>query len=95
MGNPDNKVPGPTDYALSACLELSSADIDKLIDTFAEGSPRNRSRTAQEWMPEEIKALGGYKTEYFNANAIVQSPYTNGSLERIVDTPYVILRLGT
>ena len=95
LGNPDNKTPGPIDYSLSAILELSSADIDKLIDTFFEGTPRHRSRTAQDWMPGQIKALGSYKTEYFNANAIAKSPYTNGSLERIVDTPYVILRLGT
>jgi len=96
LGNADNTTPGPTDYELWACLELSDQDLNLLIDSLDSENNRERLTKPQPWLPEEIKSIGAhYKSLTYDARRLVVPPYTNGSLEHITGTNYIILRFNT
>lgn len=103
LGNANNQVPGPTDYRLVAVFEFDEAGVKTLLEKIGETSPAAAVRI-ENWFPEELKKaaetsksnaandpeLEGKK---YDADLFLRSPYTNGTLTRIDQTNYFVLRL--
>lgn len=102
MNNEGGDIPGPNDYLLTAVLKYSDADIGKL----EEKTGRNKNETAQgtaeieEWFPADVKSsakeINGEKSltgEKYDAKAFARSPYNNGTLLRVGNSNYFVLKL--
>lgn len=98
------EVPGPTDYALTAVLLYSPADAESIAASAGKlAAPSASPVTFQDWYPAALKVLAkpgpeGRATlngQRYHADAFFRSPLINGSLTRIADTNYFVLRLFT
>ena len=95
-GEPDGTVPGPTDRYLVATLQLDAAAFETL-EIALEGEPgRERLVDIEPWMAPALRARGEkLHVERHDATRFVRRPYTQGNIDRVVGTDFVVLRLGT
>lgn len=96
LGNPNNSVPGPTDYRLTAVLKFSNSDAEQLMKKIDAEKLPGGSVQIEEWFPFELKnkaadnELGGTK---YDAGAFSRSPYTSGTVSRVENSDYFVLKL--
>lgn len=96
LGNPDNSVPGPTDYRLTAVLKFSNSDAEQLMKKIGAEKLPGGTIQIEEWFPSELKnkaaggELGGTK---YDAGEFSRSPYTSGTISRVENSDYFVLKL--
>lgn len=105
QGNASNRVPGPTDWELTAILTFSQADVEKIVAEAAlQENPYVDSVQPQEWFPPELKAYvvkdantGEYQLQgkVYSAIAFTKLSLRNGLLLRVGETQYLLLHLYT
>lgn len=99
LGNPESRVPGPTDYLLVAVLKYDDADIEKVTGQSTEKAVKGVGEI-QDWFPEDLKSraqdfdneklLSGEKCD---AKSFARAPFLNGTLLRVNGSNYFILTL--
>ena len=100
MGNPDNRVPGPTDYELTAVMQFSEAETEKLESILTKN---NKSKAGNvkipEWFPADLKnsanQAGKIEGERFDAESFSQSPFLNGTILKTDDGKFYVLKMLT
>lgn len=94
-----SRVPGPTDWSLTALLEFSEEDAARVVAVATARRPAaTREVKAQDWFPEAVKKHvtgDALKGEAYDAGDFYKSPLVNGTLLRIGGTNYFVLGLYT
>lgn len=97
LGNPDNNVPGPTDYRLTAVLKFSETDAEKLPEKINSEKLPGGLVEIEKWFPEDLKNKAGESMKLngtkYDADAFLRSPYTQGTITRIENSNDFVLRL--
>lgn len=98
------EVPGPSDYALTAVLLYGAADADTVAASAEKIAPSSAAPVpVQDWFPAALKGAAkpgaaGRPTldgQRYRADDFFRSPLLNGSLTRVANTNYYVLRLFT
>ncbi len=98
----DNRTPGPNDYKLTAVLKFSKEDAEALIAKAAlKHPPTDTELETEAWFPAELIAKSEtsgkstIKGLSYSAETFAKAPYMVGSLVRITETEYFVLKLQT
>lgn len=94
------KDPQQGENRLTAVLLYSNEDAAKFSSHLAaQGQPKPDTLSTEDWFPSELRSqsdLGGESTlkgQTYPAGDIVQPPYTEGKVTRIVDSNYFVVQL--
>lgn len=100
-----SRVPGPTDYSLTAVLTFRQEDIEKIVAAACKHEPpRDDSIKLLEWFPAEIKKQAmkepgttqyWIKGKVYSAIAFYKLSLIHGSMLRSGKTPQLFLHLYT
>lgn len=98
LGNPDNRVPGPTDHQLIAVMKFNADDEQKFVESLKKDPEMKIGNTdIKEWFPDDLKALKNEENkiigEKFSADDFLRPPYSNGLLLKVKDSNYYILNI--
>lgn len=101
----DSRVPGPSDWRLSAFMEFSADNAARLQEKLAaKGVPEEDGVVWEDWFPDALKAsltknvATGQEVlmgPSYAANDFYKSPLLNGRIIRIGKTNYFFLTLHT
>lgn len=100
LGNPESRVPGPTDYLLVAVLKYDDAGIETLKAKIGQNETVKGIAEIQDWFPEDLKNLARdfdneklLSGEKYDAKSFARPPYLNGTLLRVNGANYFVLTL--
>ncbi len=95
MGTDNDRVPGPSDYLLRACLELNDTELQQLISQQQDKPKRLLTKPAN-WWPAPLQALGEeIGVERYDAHQYSRQPYFDGRLSYLVDTNFIIVEFSS
>lgn len=100
LGNPESRVPGPTDYLLVAVLKYDDAGIETLKAKIVQSDTVKGVAEIQGWFPADLKNLARdfdneklLSGEKYDAKSFARPPYLNGTLLRVNGSNYFVLTL--
>ena len=98
----DERVPGPTDRILTVVMRFSDEKAAELVELVEKDkAPFEAGVIPEPWFPAELKAKAEsegdqeIKGKAYSAKAFSKSPWLNGSIVRIPQTNFFVLRMSS